>query len=306
MTSRITLITAVGGAALMLAVPAAWGKGQLDSSVGAPPDVFERAVAAQQGELSTPIVYPTRSTGLWRRSSRCSLSPAPRLTLISECRPPSSTRTLPRRLRACSGGSGRDRRHSRLRRPRSGSIRQAVDLSRTPVAPSSGRRSVPASASACCSHSDSWSRCGTRGGAHSLTDRDRHSILGTPTAAYEAAVGALLPRCPGRTGAARFDARSTSSFVRSRSSVSRARARTCSPFPGVRRESSGRHRSRSCEAAPSVGSSPPTAIGAGSRTPGRPVGSSCGAGEGASGSRWRSCPRATRYPSCASTTGRVA
>ena len=58
MTSRISLITAVGGAALMLAVPAAWGKGQLDSSVGAPPDVFERAVAAQQRELSTPIVSP--------------------------------------------------------------------------------------------------------------------------------------------------------------------------------------------------------------------------------------------------------
>ena len=58
MTSRISLITAVGGAALMLAVPAAWGKGQLDSSVGAPPDVFERAVATQQRELSTPIVSP--------------------------------------------------------------------------------------------------------------------------------------------------------------------------------------------------------------------------------------------------------
>ena len=58
MTSRISLITVVGGAALMLAVPAAWGKGQLGSSTGAAPDVFERAVAVQQRDVSTPIVSP--------------------------------------------------------------------------------------------------------------------------------------------------------------------------------------------------------------------------------------------------------
>jgi hypothetical protein len=51
MTARISLVIAVGGAALMLAVPSAWGKGQLAQTY--PPDVVERALAQQQGATGT-------------------------------------------------------------------------------------------------------------------------------------------------------------------------------------------------------------------------------------------------------------
>lgn len=51
MTPKTSLITVV--AVALVAVPAAWGKGQ---AITASPDAFERAVAAQQG--SAPMVSP--------------------------------------------------------------------------------------------------------------------------------------------------------------------------------------------------------------------------------------------------------
>jgi hypothetical protein len=55
MLARISLITAVGGAALMLAVPSAWGKGQLGQTY--PPDAVERALAQQQGATGAVSTY---------------------------------------------------------------------------------------------------------------------------------------------------------------------------------------------------------------------------------------------------------
>lgn len=78
MTPKISHLTAVAGAALLLAVPAAWGKGQLPTTVS--PDAmhedgfdqavaksvalwmaedgFDRAVAAKLAQQSKPITSP--------------------------------------------------------------------------------------------------------------------------------------------------------------------------------------------------------------------------------------------------------
>ena len=53
MTPKISLVTVV--AVALVAVPAAWGKGQ---GITVSPDAFERAAAAQVSLQSTPIVSP--------------------------------------------------------------------------------------------------------------------------------------------------------------------------------------------------------------------------------------------------------
>jgi hypothetical protein len=56
MTSKISLITAIVGAALAFAVPAAWGdrwfEDQQQAGVRVSPDLADRAIAARQSELS--------------------------------------------------------------------------------------------------------------------------------------------------------------------------------------------------------------------------------------------------------------
>ena len=59
MTRKFSLITAIAGAALVFAVPAAWGDSwfadQQQASVRVSPDLVDRAVAAKQLELSTML-----------------------------------------------------------------------------------------------------------------------------------------------------------------------------------------------------------------------------------------------------------
>jgi hypothetical protein len=66
MTPRISLITAVAAASLVVAVPAAFGDGwgadrQDGASVVGSPDLFDRAVAARQNELAAMLDARERS-----------------------------------------------------------------------------------------------------------------------------------------------------------------------------------------------------------------------------------------------------
>ncbi|MBA3565569.1 MAG: hypothetical protein M3Q67_07265 [Actinomycetota bacterium] len=79
MTPKTSLVTVV--AVALVAVPAAWGKGQ---AITAPPDVFERAVAAQH--RSTAIVSPDavdRAVAA-RLASQSASQPNPRAMLASD------------------------------------------------------------------------------------------------------------------------------------------------------------------------------------------------------------------------------
>jgi hypothetical protein len=64
MTPKISFITAVVGAALVLAVPAlgdSWGADRHQATVNVSPDLVDRAVAARQGELSDMLDARERS-----------------------------------------------------------------------------------------------------------------------------------------------------------------------------------------------------------------------------------------------------
>jgi hypothetical protein len=63
MTPKFSLITAVAALTFVLAVPTAWGKGQLGSQTASYPDVVDRAVAARQTEGRT-LVFDDHRTGI--------------------------------------------------------------------------------------------------------------------------------------------------------------------------------------------------------------------------------------------------
>ncbi len=68
MTPRISLITAVAGAALVLAVPAAWGDNwaadRQQAAVHVSPDLVDRAVVAKQREQSSMLDARERALGV--------------------------------------------------------------------------------------------------------------------------------------------------------------------------------------------------------------------------------------------------
>ncbi len=77
MTPKFSLITAIAGAALVFAVPAAWGDSwfadQQQPSVRVSPDLVDRAVAARQHELSNML--DAREQALVAKSDQSTVSP---------------------------------------------------------------------------------------------------------------------------------------------------------------------------------------------------------------------------------------